>query len=426
MKFLPLVVVTVFVATALGIGMAPLAVDSGGEGQTDIEEFSPSYATEAASGAQTGQADDGTVLSVLALPSESIERSDLRRQHADLGPAAGFDTAGTTTQLETRLLATELAASSDADRQQRVSEELDQIEAEVDELETKERTAIRGFSSGTLEPRELVVELAAVHRDAGALRDRTEIVESHVDTADEELAAERLETIEYDLRMLESPLRSHAMSVLRGERPANRIMIETGNDELALSALDDDEYVREANRRGLRGTGQQTLTPERVEEITEQQYPTLWNRSTSWSSDGTASVFMMSVLFERGELRTFIDGASERTFIEHQRIPLDAVETGESTNKVQDGLNVTVDQTYAGGPLRVTVTDADSGEPVAATITVGQAGEESQPIGTADENGAVWAITPRGPFTITVLGEGTAAAFVDVDPSSPESVMASQ
>jgi len=87
---------------------------------------------------------------------------------------------------------------------------------------------------------------------------------------------------------------------------------------------------------------------------------------------------------------------------------------------------VTVDQTYAGGPLRVTVTDADSGEPVAATITVGQAGEESQPIGTADENGAVWAITPRGPFTITVLGEGTAAAFVDVDPSSPESVMASQ
>lgn len=428
MKFLPVVVVMVVLTIVMGVGMAPLGGDSGGDGQTAIEEFSPSYATDTTSTVQTGASGDGSVLNVLALPSDSIERSDLRRQYADLGPAAGFDTAGTTNQLVTRSLESELeSTASESERQERIDQELAEIEDGINELESKEQAAIRGFSNGELEPRELVTELAAVHLEAGALRDRTQMLESQADSLDENTVTnERLQQIEYDLRMLESPLRAHAVSVLRAERPANRIMIEAGNNEIALSAIDDDEYIREANRRGLRGTGQNTLTPERAEEITEQQYPTLWNRSTSWSSDGSESVFMMSVLFERGELRTFIDGPSERTFIEHQQIPLESIEIGESTNKVQDGLNVTVDQTYAGGPLRITVTDADSGEPVAATVTVGQDGQESQPVGTTDENGVVWAVSPRDQFTITVLGDGTSAAFVDITPPSPESVTGSQ
>jgi len=428
MKFLPVVVVAVIVATVMGVGLAPLAGDSGGDGQSEIEEFSPAYATDATSTTQTGSSGDGSVLNVLALPSDSIERSDLRRQYADLGPAAGFDTDGTTSQLVTRSLETELeSTTSEAERRERIDQELAQIEDDIDELESKERTAIRGFSNGELEPRELVSELAAVHLQANALRERTGMLESQAAELEEQtVSTDQLERIEYDLRMLESPLRAHAVSVLRADRPANRIMIETGNDELALSAIDDDEYVREVNRNTLRESGQNTLTPERAEEITQEKYPTLWNRSTSWSSDGTESVFMMSVLFERGELRTFIDGPSEQTFIEHQRIPLEFVETGESTNKVQDGLNVTVDQTYAGGPLRITVTDADSGEPLDATVTIGQDGQESQPVGTADENGVVWTLTPRDQFTITVLGEGTSAAFVDITPQSPESVTGNQ
>lgn len=425
MKLLPFVVVAVVATAALGVGMAP-AADSGGEGQTAIEAFSPSYATQTPAVQNTQS--NVSVINVLALPVDSIERSDLRRQYADLGPAAGFDTAETTNQLVIRSLERELdSAATDTERQERLDEELAEIEDEIDTLESRERTAIRGFSNGDLEPRELIVELAAVHRTADALRDRTEVVDSYGSTLDEEeRATERLEAVEFDLRMLQSPLRSHAASVLRGERPADRIMVETGNDEIVLSAIGDETYIREANRKGLRGAGANTLTIEGAEEITQQQYPTLWNRSTSWSSEGTESVYMMSVFFEAGELQTFIDGASERTFIEHQRIPLSAVEIGESTNKVQDGLNVTVDRTYAGGPVRITVTDATDGDPVAATVTVGQDGEESQTIGTADQDGVVWAVTPRGQFTITVLGEGTSAAFVDITASSPESVINDQ
>ncbi len=424
MKLLPVAVVMVLLATAVGVGMAPIVTDSGGEEQPDPEAFSPSYATASTAELENEQSSEQNVINVLSLPSDSIERSDVRRQYADLGPAAGFDTDGTTTQLVTRSLAADLEAADDSERQALLEEELEEIEDEVETLESEEQIAIGAFSNGELEPRELLVELAAIHQSAGTLEERIQVVDSYAETLEQTDSSDRLETLEYDLRMLKGPMRAHAVSVLRGERPATRVMIETGNGEIALSAIDDDVYIREINRKGLRGDGQNTLADDRAAELTEQQYPLLWNQSAEWNLDisTSESVFVMSVPFPGGELQTFLDGASEQTFIEHQKIPLGIVETGESTSKVQDGLNVTVDQTYAGGPLRVTVTDAENDEPVGATVTVGQEGQESQSVGTVDENGVVWAVSPREQFTITVLGEGTSAAFVDIDPPSPESV----
>ncbi len=428
MKRIPLAVVLLLAVAVMGLGVGSL---SGETGSHDAAEFEPSYATQSTQPAQSLQsveAGDGGVLHTLALPTESIERNDLRRQHADLGPAAGFDTEGTTDRLVTRSITAELdAADSDAERVDQIDDELTELETQIIDLEDRQQQTIRAFSDDEIEPRELIETLGMIHLRAAAYRDRMNTLDEYADEIDEDALSDgRLQRIEYDLRMLESPLRAHAVSVLRGEQPANRIMIETGSDEVVLTAIDDGSYIREVNRPGLRGSGTATLSADQPEEITQQEYPILWERSTSWSSDGTGSVFMMSVNYPGGELRTFIDGVSERTFIEHQQVPLTGVNTGESTTKVQDGLNVTVDQTYAGGPLRVTVTDADSGEPVEATVTVGQDGQESQPVGTADEDGVVWAISPREQFTITVLGEGTSAAFVDITPPSPESATGGQ
>jgi hypothetical protein len=87
---------------------------------------------------------------------------------------------------------------------------------------------------------------------------------------------------------------------------------------------------------------------------------------------------------------------------------------------------VTVEQTYAGGPSRLTVTDESTGEPVQATVTVGQDGQESQTVGTTDADGTLWTLSPRGSFTVTVFGEGTSAAFVDVTPPAPETVITAE
>jgi len=88
----------------------------------------------------------------------------------------------------------------------------------------------------------------------------------------------------------------------------------------------------------------------------------------------------------------------------------------QRTTKVQDGLEVTVDRSYVGGPLRVTVINADTGESVDATVRIGQNGQESQSVGTTDGPGSVWTLTPDGEFTITVISEDNSAAFLQLQP----------
>ena len=423
MKRLPLVIAVLLITTAIGVGVGLPSGGVDGARQANPVDVRPSYQPQLSDTIET----DTNVTNTLAIPADEIERSDLRRQYADLGPASAFDTGVTTDRLATRTIERELDASSADERAEQIAAELDVVDDEVDSLETRERTAVREFSRGEIAPRELLIELATIHLEAAALRERTNMLKTQASALDEEPISEgRLQRIEYDLRMLEGPLRAHVVSVLRAERPANRILVDTSETAITLTAIDDDQYIREVNRKPLRGTGDSQLTPERTEELTTQRYPTLWDRSTSWSTDGIESVFVMSVKFNQGELRTFTDGPTERTFIEHQRLPLDDVVTGSETTKVQDGLNVTVEQTYAGGPLRLVVTDAETGEPLETTVTVGQNGQESQEVGTTNADGSLWALSPRSSFTITVFGEDTSAAFVDITPPAPETVTSGQ
>ncbi|WP_253736490.1 DUF7096 domain-containing protein [Halohasta salina] len=438
MKRLPLVVVALLVAAVLVVGVAAPVTDTAGvaaaDGSptdsvtTDSQPVGTQSATADRRSTYTAQLDGDAaaapgMTNVLWIPAETIDRSGVDRQHADLGPAAGFDTDTTTNRLVTRTIERELEALDGREREIRLEEELAAVEADVDRLETRERAATREFGTGETTARQYVTELATIHLTADRLRDRAEMLESQATALDSNpISTDRFRAIEYDLRMLEGPVRAHAADILRGATPPDRVLVETGGGAITLAAVDDDQYLREVQRRGLRGETAGEVSADRAIEIIQTEYPILWDRGTSWSSDGPGSVVMVGVEFSGGELRSFIDGPTEQRFIEHQRLPLSMVTTGETTTKQQDGLNVTADQTYAGGPLRLTVTDADTGEPVNATVTVGQNGGESQQVGTTDEAGTLWLLSPRGPFTITVLGGDTDAAFVDVTSPPPEAV----
>ena len=427
MKLLPFVVLTLLVTTGMGVGMAPLS-EAPSESQADAIGFEPSYTVQTD---DTAEADSG-VIHTSSIPAEEIDRSDIHRQHVDLGPSAGFDTDATTERIVTETVRQDLESTeSDTERVERIDTELDGIEAEIDDLEAREQSAIRSFSANQIAPRELVAELARIHLTADVLRDRVALLDTQAPDVDSEAVSNRrFERIEYDLRMFEGPVRAYTVDVLRGEQPSDRIMIEASDDAVTLAALDDGQYIREVNRRGLRGEeSNEFLNDTEVEnkqdravELSQQQYPRLWGLSSSWSSDGPGSVVMVSVTLDQGALQTFTDGPTEQTFIEHQRLSLDAVVTGETETKFQDGLNVTVGQTYAGGPLRLTVTDEETGEPLETTVTVGQNGQESTTVGTTNTDGTLWMVSPRQPFTITVFGEDNSAAFVDITPPAPKTV----
>jgi len=377
------------------------------------------------SGDRTTEATNITPRNVLPLRAGAVDRSSLQRHHVDIGPAAGFETAAATDRLATGAIERNLSAEPvDGDR---LAASVEGVEATAERLRQQEAAAVESFAIGDREPKAVLKELVLIGQTADRLRDRVDVIDARLDAADgngQRELADRLTAIDYELRMLDGPVRSYAATVFSGEQPAGRVSIQAGPENFELTAINDGAYLREAYRFDNRATGGQ-ITAATAEEIVAEQYPWFWERRSSgtWSIGGPGSLSLVSIQIDDGSLGTFIDGTTEQRFVEHQQIALDEIVPVTQTTKRQDGLVVTVDRTYVGGPLDVRVVDADSGQPVAADVSIGQNGQESVFIGSTSDGGSVWTLTPRGTFTLTVLAEDDSAAFVELSPNNADGVL---
>ena len=124
MKRLPLVVAVLLITTVIGVGVGLPSGGVDGERQADPVDVRPSYQPQLSDTKPTQLSDtmaaNASVTNTLTVPAGEIERSDLRRQYADLGPAAEFDTGVTTDRLATRTIERELDASSADERAEQI------------------------------------------------------------------------------------------------------------------------------------------------------------------------------------------------------------------------------------------------------------------------------------------------------------------
>ena len=424
MRVLPLVVAVLLVGATAGVGAI-----GGPPAEPTPADPSPQIATQPTQQLQTAEAVSEPT-NVLAIPENDIERGDLRRHQIDLGPAVGFDSAATTDALATRSIDRELSDLDPDEREARLREEISALQTTTDQIRQQDATAIQQFAAGTSQPRETLETLALVGQTADRLQDRVDRLETQVDETPlsdeaESTLSDQLTAIDYELRMLNGPVRSHAAAVLGAERSADRISIQASQNGVELTAIDDGQYLRETYRLDRRADGPGSVDADTVERIVDRQYPVFWGQrgTGSWSIGGPGFVSQVTMDIDIGQLQLFVDGTSQQVFIEHQQVELGVVGSTQQTTNVQDGLEVSVNETYIGGPLQVNVTDAESGDPVDATVRVGQGAAEGETVGVLQDGQPVWTLTPRGEFTITVLGEDGKAAFVTVTPQPAERVL---
>ena len=437
MRALPVLLAALLVTATIGAAVVvPVDSDAAGVVPADSDAAAGTSASTqlqvttdplqvTTSGDRTTEATNTTPRNVLPLRAGAVDRSSLQRHHVDIGPAAGFETAAATDQLATGAIERNLSAETiDNDR---LTASVESVAATAERLRQREAAAVEAFAAGDREPKALLKELVLIGQTADRLRDRVDVIDARLDATDEngqrELA-DRLTAIDYELRMLDGPVRSYAAAVFSGERPAGRVSIQAGPENFELTAIDGGEYIREAYRFDNRATGGQ-ITAATAEDIVSEQYPWFWERRSggTWSIGGPGSLSLVSIDIDDGSLRTFIDGTTEQRFVEHQQIALDEIVPVTRTTKRQDGLAVTVDRTYVGGPLDVRVVDADTGQPVAADVSIGQNGQESVFVGSTSDGGSVWTLTPQGTFTLTILAEDDSAAFVELTPQNTDSVL---
>jgi len=418
----PLPVVVALLALAAPVGGAALASGPAAGGASDAR---PVPATAGLPAPAQADPSEPPPYRVLTIPPDRSSRATVGAQAPDLGTAMGIEVADTTGALAAAEVRERIeAADSPDERQRRLVAAVSAIEQREITLHQRQRDAIAAHAAGDLSDRELLAELAAVTAEANALRERLAMLEALADeTPDYTLNAGELE---FRLRTYDGPIRAAAVGAARADRPPERLYVESGEDALVLAGVLGDTYVREVYRgdnwdRAASGT----TAPEDAERVARTAYPETAAAATRTEARGQGGVFRVTFDFPAGELRTFVSAGSERVIVEHQTRPLATFEAGETRSRVQDGLAVTVNRTYPGGPVRIAVSDADGGGPVeGATVTVAPGDADSEVVGTTGADGVVWALSPREPYRVTVLGDGPTAAFVaDVEPTPPPTVV---
>lgn len=360
-------------------------------------------------------ANGSNVTRVLAVPGEAVQRTALDHATLALGPSTRFAGNITAVRVETVAVEHYVTAPDDADeRSRRIIGALSTVEQEVITLRSRQQAAITAYNNGEISSQAFVVELATVAAEADALEDRLEMLSARADEIDG-FSLSRADPVAYELRAFGGPVRERAIEAIRGEAPRTLFFATTGTQGYELATISDGVYIREAYRGAVRSADPGvSIDASDAINVTRESYPEIVADSdTSATVSGSTAIVRQN--YGNASLTAFVDSESERVFKEYQRQPVATFTSGPSDSNVLNGLRITVNRTYPGGPMRVHIADAETGDPVNLTVMLSQGPSRGVDIGRTGDDGTVWTLSPRGTFTVTAVGEETAATFLETN-----------
>jgi len=285
------------------------------------------------------------------------------------------------------------------------------------------RTAARAsFRDGTLTAPAYFRELALLDAATDGLeteRSRLEEVVGQVGPgAGPSLT--RLQNLEADLETMNGPVAAELQGRYRGNDSGATVISVTGDGGFVAATSDDEQFYRVAqetadwsrdgeDRFVTNGSGGLSQALERAADL----YP--WTFSHQFGSPpprgvfGTTSLYKIAVVHQSGRLTVYLDGSTEEVYREVQQNRRAAVPQNWSRSATADGLAMTVNGTYASGPLDVSVRDAVSGAGVDSRVRI-----DGTYVGTTDGSGHLGTVQPYGTFTVnatTAANESVAVTF---------------
>ncbi|MCQ4334007.1 hypothetical protein KM295_11030 [Natronomonas sp. F2-12] len=350
----------------------------------------------------------------LAPPPGETDRNDGRRTGLDVAAAVETDARGLESAYRRSTLERRYRdADSDAERREIVENGIDRLAERVDELRQTERTAVRRYSDGEIDTRELLWTLSVVSQSASETDATLEWLETTADEIGAERVAERAAAERVRLVPTDGPVRTRLVTALAGGSPG-RIHVETAADGIVIATVDPatDTYLREAYDPTAKTEGvddQFGENPSPALERFGELYP--------WSIDSFSSISMLGpeqarlyrfgATHSHGNLETYLDGGSADVLYERQWIN---VREAPSSNvgRTDGDLRVIATTTRAGGPIGIAVRDTTTGRPVDGDVAL-----NGDPIGSTGGD-QLWTVAPHGQTTINATYEGETISL-DVD-----------
>ncbi|WP_049893681.1 DUF7096 domain-containing protein [Halogranum rubrum] len=375
-------------------------------------------------------AQNRTQTNVLTLTQSSVQRTNFTQSSANASAALTIRDTRISRQLNTKRTETTLdSVDVESERQAYIRRALTEVEIRTSELRQEEREAFRRHSTGELSTTGLTVQLARIDTASEQLAQNVTRLNDAAEDIEGFSVQTRVDAIQLELQTLRGPMRDHTAEAVRGEIPPSRVYASTTADGVVLTTISDDTYVREVYDGSRRvPTSNAQLTPEEIDTLVRQSYPTLWER---WGSSGGSAresdVWITEIPYRRGKLTAFIDKDTPgRVFKEAQTLRLNRTPPTAQLNATRVGLRLTVHPSYPGGPMLIKVENARTGDPVRADVSIispPQSNTDPVPIGTTNSSGALWAVSPQENFTVQAIKVDTQSVVdMRVQPVEPNRV----
>lgn len=352
-----------------------------------------------ASGVQTPLTAQPNATNALRIPADELEATRFDVVTLSVGGGVAMDNR----QIHTRYAvhgfeAQFAAAETDAERRAVLREAAGTIDARLTQLQREAETARQRFNEGG-SSRVYLRTLGELHAEAAALESYIGSVSQRAARVPDTDVETELSSARTELRRFDGPVRETVAATLRGEENRTRVYVATSADSVVLATIVDGEYLREAYRGGARqASGPRAVTLTEAGAIVEESYPWAWENQQSLTAQSTSSaaVFSFRLQTPQGQLHTFVDARSELIYREVQRQPLSTRYLSQQTT-TQNGIRLSVNRSYGGGPMQIRLTESVTGEPVNGTVRI-----NDEPVGEVGADGTLWVVAPYRIDTVTV------------------------
>ncbi|KDE57752.1 hypothetical protein EL22_09845 [Halostagnicola sp. A56] len=301
-------------------------------------------------------------------------------------------------------------AVSDRERDEIINTSIENVRDRTDELEQREREAVRAHAAGEMSTERLLQTLVRNYNDASALEQR---VDEILERSDEIIGYSLHFDVEHDLRsdqerlvVQQGTVRALAAAAQQGSIDEPEIEVQTSDSGYRLQTMVDDTYIVETTRFDNRNIDDVSKYEDQGEAVDrfEELYPWAVEDGTeSFSNDNGDpwNLYRVEIPHSQGVLTSFLDSNFGEVFHEVQELNVEKLPVSETTTETANGLEVTQNETPPTGPAKVLVNRTDQNEPIeGATVSI-----DGTQIGETSSDGSLWYLPPSNEYEIEVKSD---------------------
>ncbi|AGB17167.1 hypothetical protein Halru_2586 [Halovivax ruber XH-70] len=366
-----------------------------------------------------------TAVAQQTAPDGTTERLGLEGSatsaYADPSPDFGTALAATDDELRREWTFHELEYNwdeiPDSEREERIEAYNDQVLDRLDELEAREKAAVRAMTAGDAPVSRVLNTLARNDHEAEILRSNLDRLSTYAPNSRDFMSMTR--TTKGAIETHEGPVRDEAFHTFSSGSQSEfdtPVLVETTDSGVLVSSVTDGSYLREVNRYDNRDLSR----PSQLEGMSDgndrlrELYP--WAQSPEADAANSHDQFLSRHQFTfemyhtQGLLRVHLDSGTTDVFRETQELELARLPIETAGSWTGDAATVELNVTPRDGPIQFNVTDTETGTPLDATVLV-----DGEPVTRTGDDGAAWVVRPLAESEIAVEVDGET---ISVEPGS--------